>query len=72
MSDLPERVKRQYWAEVRRRLRRAGHGGLAIETGIIRYKDALRRERVGDLFYHAPVDETVGVVIEIIAARRGG
>jgi hypothetical protein len=59
-------VKRQYWAEVRRRLRQAGLGGLAIETGIVRYQNALNRQQVGDIFYHSPVEETAEAVVAIL------
>lgn len=63
-SQFSARSIREYWAGVRGEL--CGRHGLTVETaetGIANFRAALEKLGVGDIQYHAPIDEIADGII---------
>ena len=63
-STLPRKVTQGYWVEVRSYLQAHHNLSLAVaRRGIKAYRAELEKANVGDVIYHAPIEETAcGIV----------
>ena len=63
-SDLPESVTKSYWTEIRRLLQ-VDHKLKAVASAraVRAYVSAIARAGVGDIIYHAPVEDTARGIV---------